>query len=991
MNTDKRNEIAKFNLFRKLTVKNLKLNKRRTIVTIVGIMLSVALITAAASIYASGIRSLIKYEIKETGKFHVAFYDMNSAEIKKLYDNRKIEAVSVTKNLGYAKIDSKNEYKPYVFVKGFTEEALNNLSINLVKGRLPQNENEILIPTHLMTNGRVKLEVGDKITLEVGRRVTVEGGEQKEAEKPETGTKSEIDRLEDGEKSETGDGEEAETGKEVEENPETDNSDDGNSEDKEQTENVEKNGSGLLAGLSDIFGNNKSKEYELGQDNPYSIGDDGEPMERITDTVTRTFMIVGVTERPAYSVEPYSAPGYTIINRIDEAAIDGKADAYIYFTKDGLDDIYKTTAGILGIDEKLFEALNSRDDSAMEELGGLTNEMLDAYYNILNKSVSDITMNAKLIVLEGGDFSNSALRGLTLALYIVMGIIVVTSVFCIKNSFDISITEKSRQYGMLRSVGATKRQIRKNVFSEAAVLGAFGLPLGILLGFAAAYILVGVSNYYLGNMIDLNFRLSFVFSYEAMAAAVILGIVTVFLSAWRSAVKASKVSPIEAIRNSAGIKISSKKLGCPAFIRKIFGMGGEISYKNLKRNRKKYRTTVISITVSVIVFITLSAFVKMAYVLIDSEVMKTDYNVGLSTSGLDDDTQRKIAETTRSEYVEDYSIIRENSIELENVRYNKEYVDWMGTFRDDLDMSYMTVTTVGNEQLKKYCKELGLDYEDTKDKGILFDWFKQEKYNEDGTIESRYIRMFSFEDGDIINGNLREYSGEDGSVIKEEKKDIKIAKVTNTAPFGLKGWNYPTLIVRDEMFDEIVEMTDWKKYGHINVVYKSSEADKLQDEIETLFSDVECNITNNDEEYRQMDNLVKLICIFLYGFIIVISLIGVTNIFNTITTNMELRKQEFAMLRSVGMTNREFNHMIWLESVFMGVKSLLWGIPISIILSFIIYKKMMADIGFTFTLPGAAMLMAAGAVFLLIYVIMLYSMGRIKTLNTIETIRNENI
>ena len=160
-------------LLNKLTIKNLKLNKKRTIVTIIGIVLSVALITAVASMYSSGVESLIKYETAQKGNFHVAFYDVPVEDLDVFKNNRGIENLNLTKNVGYAKINSQNKDKPYAFVKAFTKSSLENLSIRLVEGRLPENANEIVIPTHLKTNGRLTLNVGDNISLDIGKRMSL--------------------------------------------------------------------------------------------------------------------------------------------------------------------------------------------------------------------------------------------------------------------------------------------------------------------------------------------------------------------------------------------------------------------------------------------------------------------------------------------------------------------------------------------------------------------------------------------------------------------------------------------------------------------------------------------------------------------------------------------------------------------------------------------------------------------------------------------------
>ena len=136
-------------------------------------MLSVALITAVATMYASGLKSLIVYEKYVKGDFHVEFMDVPSDDVKTIKNNNGVENVYLTQEIGYAPLkDSKNSGKPYAYVMGFDKGALENLSIRLTSGRLPQNEDEIIIPTHLKTNGRMDIENNKEITLEVGERVS---------------------------------------------------------------------------------------------------------------------------------------------------------------------------------------------------------------------------------------------------------------------------------------------------------------------------------------------------------------------------------------------------------------------------------------------------------------------------------------------------------------------------------------------------------------------------------------------------------------------------------------------------------------------------------------------------------------------------------------------------------------------------------------------------------------------------------------------------
>ena len=871
-------------LLNKLTIKNLKLNKKRTIVTIIGIMLSVALITAVASIYSSGIKSLIKYETYEKGNYHTAFYNVPVSDMDIFKNNRNIETINITKNVGYAKIDSKNEYKPYVFIKAFTKDSLKKLSVKLVDGRLPENENEVVIPTHLKTNGRLFLNIGDSITLDIGKRI--------------------------------------------------DNS-----------------------------------NYELNQNNPYQKNDE-KIGESIVETTSKTYKIVGIIGRPATNIESYTAPGYTFITYLEENKINGIVDVYARFSKDGVRNSYKTIANILGVDAKLFKKVNDNEKQP-------SNKELKEYLNQMNKSkYSDININSYLIALETNPISNSYIGGLGIAVGIVIGIIVFTSIFCIKNSFDISITEKIKQYGMLRSIGATKRQIKRNVFYEATILGLIGIPLGLLLGFITSYILVIISNYYLNDSFAGGLRLVFSFSWLAIIVAIFLGIVTIYFSAFKSAKRASKVSPIDSIRNSANIKINPKKIKSPKLIKNIFGIGGEISFKNLKRNKKKYRTTVISIVVSVFVFIALSGFMKLVFQQVDHELEISDFNISLSTTVTNNESYNKFIETTRLDNIEDYTIFRSSEISFTGNHYNKEYAKFLNLAIDKNNPTYVSIISIGEKQFKKYVNSLGLNYNEFRNKAILVDKEYISNYNKNNKLTTKFMRVFNFNKGDIIDATITD---------KNKAIKIEIGATSDVKPFGLKGVDIDCLIISDEMFDANF------KSKPLAIYYKSNDANKLQDDLDDFLKGEYYNINNVDENVKIMGNLFTLVGIFLYGFIIVISLIGITNIFNTITTNMELRKQEFAMLKSVGMTTKEFNRMIRLESLFMGIKSLFFGVPIGIALSYIIYHFLSKGSGIPYKLPIEAILIAIAVVFILISLIMKYSISKINKQNTIETIRNENI
>ncbi len=891
------------NLLNRLTIKNLKLNQKRTIVTIIGIILSIAMLTAVASMFFSARASLIAYQIDQKGNYHYGFQDVPIEEIKTFELHRKIEQFTTIENLGYAKLDGiQNEYKPYVYVKGFSENGFEMMSVKLVEGRLPKNQQEIVVSEHLESNGGVAYQVGDKIALELGTRM--------------------------------------------------------------------------------------SEGHELVQGNPFSP----EVSEEIVNTKTQEYEVVGIIERLPMHLEPYSAPGYTMLTCSEKGTLSDKAesgnlDVYLRYQKQDLKHHMEITADILGVDKKTFELYSTGEFYMLgeKEQQAIMEEVENGKYQYGE--------NRNLLMLETGIIQDGTLQFLAGAALIVAAIIIFTSVYCIKNSFDISITEKIRQYGMLSSIGATKKQIKRNVYHEAFVLGIIGLPVGMLSGIFASYVLLEISDYLLGNSV--SFKLKFAFSWLTIIFSVLLGVLTIFLSARSSAVKASKIMPIQAIRNSAEIKIKAKQVKTPRWVGKLFGIGGEISYKNLQRSKKKYRTTVISIVICVMVFISVSSFVDFAYKTVRVNYTTHNYNivVYLGPMGM---AESKLNEVREIESVEQAVKNVGTHIRFTTDRYTKEYIAYcreqgMYPLSEDQETieveDSLSVRVIDQKSYKAYVKELGLDFEEVEGKGILVNRIFTTHITEEGQEKQIEMDTYTFQSGDVITGEVVRSVDEEGKEIKESV-EIEIAALATKVPMGCQefpSWNY--MIVGEELGEKLLS----EQY-HGSIFIQSNDANETQKELETILGSGIEDIFNYEAQVEQEHSLFLLIAIFLYGFITVIALIGVTNIFNTIITNMNLRRREFAMLKSVGMTRKEFNRMIQLESFFYGTKSLLIGIPLGCALSYFIYYVMMSGmISITYELPWKAILISVVTVFVLVGVIMRYSIGKIEKQNIIETIRNENI
>lgn len=847
------------NILNKLTIKNLKLNKKRSLGTIIGIILSVALICAVSNMVSSFRETLIQNAINESGYWHIRLYNVSNDKLKRLKLNKDIDNIYTISEDGYAKLDTiKNEYKPYLKFYGMNKEAFNNLEFKLIKGRFPKDDNEIIISEHLNKNGKANLKIDDEITVNVGDRVTLED------------------------------------------------------------------------------------DYVLNDSNPFDKGN-----EIIKNPNTKKYRVVGIIKRPDVSFEPTSAPAYTTIT-----------------TSTNEDNF------------SVFISLkNPRDKNSFVELLGARN-----YDEVVNMGINnpryDYTLNNELLRWEALKFSDSTFSMLLSIAEVVIFIIIFTSIFCIRNSFAISTTEKMRMYGMLSSVGATKKQIKKSVLTEGFILGLIAIPIGIICGIIAVFVLLKIVNLFLGDFLFNNIDgMVFKVSFIAIIISIILGFVTIYFSAISSAKKASKVSPIDNLRNTNDIKISSKKLKTPKLIKNVFKTGGVLAYKNLKRSKKKYRTTVVSLTVSIFVFISMFTFINEGFKQSSNYYQNYDYNYRITfnnNSSMDEINEIRKLDSVNASYLVYYA---KPSILIDDIsKINpKEPLECEYDKNDKCIKKYarLNIILLDDSTFKSYVKKVKGNYDYLKDKGILTDMYR---FYDNKSKKEYEDRIYTYKSGDTIDSKL----------LNNDNISIDIGLVSNIMPYGFENVysNGGYIVLNNKYFNNI-------DYYGADLMIDSSDTGQLTNNI--LNMDGELNYYDMDEEAKAEKSIVIVISIFLYGFIGVITLIGVTNIFNTITSNMELRQKEFAMLKSVGMTKKEFNHMINLETLFYSSKSLIYGSILGIIGSYFVHRAFAGKIDTQFVLPYKAILICILFVFIVVYMIMKYSMNKINKQNMIETIRKENI
>lgn len=907
------------NVFSKVTLESLKKNRTRTIVTIIGIMLSAAMICASTTFVSSMQNFVLRCEIYSSGDWYGAVYDAAYKDYEDIRDSDRVSSAAYAQVLGYAKIGSANERKPYLYVLGgdVASGYFKTMPVHLILGTLPKDSTEIILPEHLTSNGKVNYTLGDTVTLGVG------------------------DRTFDGRR--------------------------------------------------------------LGQDTPvytYDSETHTEIMsgERLENTEPRTYTVVGIYERPTF--EDYSAPGYTALTAADTKSAD-QSLIHCYF--------------------KLHKPAGVYD--FMREMG-YTQEYRYAY-------------NTKVLLYSGTAPFDSFLTAFYSLAAIIIALIVFGSVSLIYNAFSISVSERTRQFGLLSSVGATRKQLRRMVLFEALAVSIVGIPLGILVGVGGIGITLLLIGDKFSSIVRADIPMRLCVSWQAVVIAAAIALITVLISAWIPSKRATRVSAVEAIRQSMDIKVSGRPVRTSKLAYKMFGLPGVLAGKHYKRNRKKYRTTVVSLFMSIVLFVSAAAF--------------TDYMMESAEGGLASDqfdliyaaesdasaamTPDALLELLFSEqnvtggtYTKKQFLQGDISREYVTAMYADRFADF-GMEREDAtpkDLSisgylYFVADAEFNRLLEKYNLKEADYYDRDKPLGIALDRNieldrRLEKYvtldtlKGDGcVIEGLYyveIDGYYRKDSRIDeNGNkvvLYQNRDNENDIIElpyEEsfaKYTLRSEKTIEEAPFFVSR-STPVainMIYPYSMLESVIPEAALNQFRNTEYFLTSSNHAASFENLATM-------LTENGLSSRQLfdyaanaetnRNVITIIRVFAYGFIVLISLIAAANVFNTISTNISLRRREFAMLKSVGMTQKGFRRMMNYECLLYGSKALLLGLPVSCGITYLIYRAVTTAYETSFHLPWAAIGIAVLSVFLVVFATMMYSMSKVKKDNPIDALKNENL
>ena len=856
------------NIFARITARTMKENKTRTIVTIIGVILSTAMITAVATLGGTFQNFFIEYTKEQDGSWHVAGLSLPVKEAEKAEKQEEVVNSTKVAEIGYARYEHLlSPMMPYLYVQSFSENTRSMLTVALKEGKFPEKQNEVIIPDYLNANLEEgnQILIGDTLPLELGER--------------------------------------------------------------------------------------EYKGERLSQSNSY-MGTETKAEESFVPKEKREFTVVGIYDYSSL-VTSVGAPGYEVY-----AGPGNETGSYTDLYVE-LKDIKKT----YDFQKEVFGGY-----------GSVTHESLLRWYGVVDNDRFSTVYTGLLLILTA--------------------VIMTGSVLLIYNAFSISLRERSTQFGLLSSLGATKKQLRQSMRYEAFIVSLIGIPLGVLSGIAGIgitlhFIEEGLSQWLYGE----SKEIPLVVNAGAVLLSVMIAFFTVFISVWIPSKRIKRLSPMEAIRASEDIKIRPGEVKTGGWVFEIFGLSGMMADKNYKRDRKKYRTTIVSLSISILLFTTAALF-QIYLIETGSFVMDVpaeDVECVIYQPDKDAEKADKILEKTEGieeifSYEKLYLMMQVPSEILGSVFEGREVMT-------DENYTVISAETVilPNEVFEEMAKKEGISlsaYKNTEVPRFL--------YTENEHTYNSSTQRYETQDYFLENGEKRAElgwittSGEEEKEIFEPQGEIILGDAVEKLPekMGIRNTDV-ALFMSESMYQDFSEYflrTDPIKTYNIKCENPGVVSETLEKELKEQGIQSE-NVTDLHALYQQDRNTMMAVQILTYGFIILISLIAVANVFNTISTNFMLRRKEFAMLRSMGMSPKGFNRMLYYECLIYGSKSVLYGIILTVMVSYVICKVIGIGADAGFVIPWGALITAIAGVFLVVFVSMIYAMCRIRKNNIVEELK----
>lgn len=898
------------------TVKSLRANKVRTLVTIAGIALAAALVTAVFTSFTSLSHFLYQAEVATSGEWMASAIAKDAqtleGDIAAAQEDAQVTDTAVMRTVGYAELTPEQqvklgEYQAIASVEGNVDQML---SIRASKGRLPERAGEIAL--FYGWQHFEDVQVGDEITLPVGTLVD-EGFSMTVGRSAQTVTFASTDPPE---------------------------------------------GETHLEGLHD-----------------------------------RTFEVVGFYEQVPYALS--SLYGTTAVT---------------------VDDPDATTGG------EVFITCTDVDSS--EEVQAVAERLFPD---------EQIQLHNSLLRYMGLGANISIWNTFSLLIVILASVILLACVSLIFNAFNISVAERIQQFGLLSSVGASRGQLRRSVLLEACIVALIGIPAGLLLGIGgcwATFSCLGSTIADLAGAAEVPFDVWV--DGRIVAVAALLTFVTVLISAWVPAKRASRMNIIDAIRTTASTRISKRGRVRAARMTdaqllwkggslgdRILGIGGRLANVNRKRSKTKGRAASVSLALAVVLLVTAGSLNLFLGVLLDA--VSGGAPAGqVSVSAIFTSTERAegaedgppALPTTllpAPELAKEAAVFQDTFDELAQAP-NAEALGWYlaGEAMATLPMEMAGEALLSTDERSTedpagdgYVTEARIAYVSDG----AFDAYAEGLGLDPATFHEGKPRAIGVSQAYGNNGRtyalLEMLRGEGTVRVSDERVPLDVVAVADEGPVITGGYGEGPLFIvplsaaftislvsEPPLFRSIFNATDGDHAALAQELNDRGHAclDDLEESREIAF--VSYNDYQAEKDSNQM--LVTIVNIFCLLFTVILGLIAMANVFNTVTNSLILRRREFAVMRSVGMSSGQFHRMIVDECASFGLKGLVPGLVIATGVAYLVWIAIAQSLSnLTFTLPWAYVGVAVAMTVAVMAVSVAYGLHRCNADNIIDALRAE--
>ena len=714
----------------------------------------------------------------------------------------------------------------------------------------------------------------------------------------------------------------------------------------------------------------------------------------------------------------------------------------------------KLDIGILKIasTEEKKEALNKIQSIYIKDIGKRVKATAEGISQTLkedpkNKDIS-MAVNKNLLRLQNANLqgyessTDNVLSTLEMMRNVLIGIVAISGIIIMYNSFNLSLVERRKQYGILKSLGIKNLSLYIMILFEALVLSVVGIVIGYLCGMLGDYLVIGYINDTLVNVIksmgvekDLQIFLIYTTNIHAFYIVAISTTITVLLAAMIPAIKSTRISPIENIRGKDDYVVNTKKVKTSNISKKILGVEFDLARKNMKRAKKRFRVATLSLSIAFILLFVIGTLgtqinnqiglleVQTNAIFKNGNIVEMDH---INITDKKDPKDKKYTEQNFQDMVkfatEEYTkelekkdSLKVNRVILADTMRTLKQIDTKNDLIKTLSDSYLNNTFKRtDDKARQEAKEkIAIQVVNNKN------YNKQDKYNLNNIKDNEmYLSNVSIveENGTLVEKPIFDESKIIGKEIEINGKKIKIVKAPVNSELLLtasSGTTFLTGYVNEKTLSEVMR-NDKDLFG-FRIFYQSDlKGDKKIEDITKKQYQL-----NFEKKYDfaklqmftegvltpagvigMIKGMITIFQLLLYGFLILVILMSVVNIFTTITINILLRSRELAILKSVGMSDKQFDKMLRGENYIACLRSIIFGIVVSLILlfltKFVIDKgKVNIDFKFIMDMLGSinyiALIISIIIVYVITFISTLFAKKSIRSQDIVEVIRRDNI